>query len=135
VSLAMLKQRKVHLAAILFAISLFVFTGMLSLSCSSGQKPLFSDLDIKHSMTVQKFSGSNNSVAIVSGTAVNRGKESIEIVSLVATFIDSNGKTVDQSSAVTSNLAPGGTWNFTIQSMGPDAWKIVKYTLTQSTSK
>ena len=130
----MLKQRKGYFT-ITGTVFLCLLLGILVISCSSEAKPLFSDLDINHSMTVQKFSGSNNSVAIVSGTAVNKGKESIEVVSLVVTFIDGTGKAIDQSSAVTSNLAPGGTWNFSIQSTGPDAWKIVKYTLTQSTTK
>ncbi len=131
----MLKQSNVRLIILWVAAFLCIFTGVITASCSSGEKPLFSDLDIQHNMTVQKFSGSMNSVAIVSGTVTNRRKESIEVVSLVVTFLDSNGKTIDQSSAVTSNLAPGGTWNFSIQSSGPDAWKIVKYNLTQSTSK
>jgi hypothetical protein len=131
----MFRKFEMHRSLIALIMLSCMAAAVLSTACGSGSKPLFSDLEINHNMQVQKFSGSNNSVAIVSGTAVNKGKETIEVVSLVVTFLDSSGKTIDQSSAITSNLAPGGIWNFTIQSTGPDAWKIVKYNLTQSTTR
>jgi hypothetical protein len=103
-------------------------------SCSSPANPV-ADLAINHNMTVQKFSGSNTSIAVVSGSVTNNGAGAVSNLSINVTFSDQDGKTLDQATAVTSSLPPGGIWNFSVQSKGPDAWKIVNYKVTPSLSR
>jgi len=123
-------------AILIFSLILLFVTAVFPGACSAPeQKPLYSDLKIDHSMTVQKFSNSSpSSVATVSGNVKNMGDKTLEIVSIVVIFYDSNKNIIDKSSAISSNLEPGGNWHFTIQSQGPDAWKIVDYSLTSSST-
>jgi hypothetical protein len=103
-------------------------------ACSPSAPPS-SGLEINHSMTVQNFSGGLSSVAIVSGSAVNNGDKPIQSLTISVIFYDKDGKVMDQGSAVTGNMAPGAMWNFSVQSKGTDAWKIITYKLTSSVSR
>lgn len=89
---------------------------------------------ISQKMSVHEFSGDvKQSIAVVSGTARNDGEMTVASPFIEAVFYDKNGDQLGTASASTSNLAPGTTWNFTLQFQGPDSWKTVTYTLSVST--
>jgi hypothetical protein len=119
---------------VLLIAAVLVLSAVPLLSCNTPADPL-ADLAITHNMTVQNFSGSNNSVAVVSGSVINNGAHSIPNLTIDVVFFDQNGKTLDKASAVTGNLLPGGMWNFSVQSKGVDAWKIVNYKVTPVPSR
>ncbi len=95
------------------------------------------DLQIlSHSITVHKFSGDVlQSTAAVKGKARNVGNSTLSTVSITVKYYDSDGNLIDTSSAVNQNLGAGQTWDFFVQSVGPDAWKIVNYDIVTSAEK
>ena len=91
---------------------------------------------LSHSMTVHKFSGDMlQSTVTVKGKAENISDFTLSSASIAVKFYDADGKLIDNSSAVTQNLGAGGIWDFTVQSSGPDAWKIVNYDITASSNQ
>ena len=91
---------------------------------------------LSHSMTVHKFSGDVlQSTATVKGKAENISSFTLSSASIAVKFYDTDGKLIDNSSAITQNLGAGGIWDFTVQSSGPDAWKIVNYDITASSNQ
>lgn len=119
-------------------LALFLLLILTVLACSSaptdtGHSNL---LILNHAMTVQNFvTDRPSSVAVVSGTAVNSGQETIPLAVISVEFKDSNGKVIAKGNASTENLQPGATWNFSVQSSGTEAWKISTYNISILSSK
>jgi len=85
-------------------------------------------------MTVHEFSGSGpQSVAVVYGRAQNVSRGAINYATVAVNFYDKNQKLIATGSAAKQNLQPGETWDFSVQTVGPDAWKIITYDITSST--
>jgi hypothetical protein len=83
---------------------------------------------LEQSLTVHEFSGGGpESVAIVHGRAQNVNNSSIENATISVNFYDKNNKLIASGSTVKENLLPGETWDFSVQTVSPDAWKIVTY--------
>ena len=84
-------------------------------------------------MSVHEYTGDVvQSIAVISGTARNDSSQTVDSPSIQADYYDKNGKLLGSASATTATLAPGATWNFTIQFQNADAWKAVTYNLTVS---
>lgn len=100
----------------------------------AGQGELSGQLKIlSQSMTVHEFSGSTpQSVAVVYGRAQNVSQDVIGNATLTVNFYDKNKKFVATGSVVRQNLQPGEVWDFSVETMGPDAWKIISYDITAS---
>jgi hypothetical protein len=96
---------------------------------------LSKDLKIlSQSMTVHEFSGTGpQSSAVVSGRAQNVSHGAINYATITVNFYDKNQKLIATGSAVKQNLQPDELWYFTIQTVGPDAWKIITYDIASST--
>ena len=88
---------------------------------------------LNHSLNVHEFSGGTvQSTAVVRGSVRNVGSSDIDFASIVVNFYDKDGKLIDTSSASRENLGAGKVWDFSVQSTGPDAWKIVDYDIKAS---
>ena len=88
---------------------------------------------LNHSLNVHEFSGGTvQSTAVVSGRVKNAGSSDIDFASIIVDFYDKDGKLIDTSSASRENLEAGRVWDFSVQSTGPDAWKIVDYDIRSS---
>ena len=101
------------------------------ISCSSG--PALSLL--KNELTVRQFPGNSpqtQSMATVTGTAVNQGNTPIRGCLLTVTFYDSENNKLGTATVTKELLEPGEVWNFSAQITGPDAWKARSYTITPS---
>ena len=86
---------------------------------------------LSQNMTVHEFSGSSpDSFAVVYGRAQNVKNVSINQATISVNFYDKDKKLMATGSAVKENLGPGDGWDFSIQTVGPDAWKIVSYDIT-----
>jgi len=86
---------------------------------------------LSQNMTVHEFSGSSpDSFAVVYGRAQNAENVSINHATISVNFYDKDKKLMATGSAVKENLGPGDGWDFSIQTVGPDAWKIVSYDIT-----
>jgi hypothetical protein len=89
---------------------------------------------LSQDMTVREFSGSSpQSMAVVHGKAQNSKNVSIDSATVNVNFYDKDKRIIATGSAVKQNLEPGEAWDFSIQTVGPDAWKIVSYDITVST--
>jgi hypothetical protein len=89
---------------------------------------------LSQSMTVHEFSGSSpQSVAVVYGRAQNVSQDVIDYATIAVNFYDKNKKLVATGSADKQNLQPGEVWDFSVQTVGPDAWKIISYDIAAST--
>lgn len=114
-------------------LALFLLLILIVIACSSaprdtGQSKL---VILNHSMTVQNFvTDRPSSVAVVSGSAVNNGQETIPIAVISVEFKNSDGKVIAKGTASVENLKPGDTWNFSVQSYGTEAWKISTYEIS-----
>jgi hypothetical protein len=51
---------------------------------------------------------------------------------IAVNFYDKNKNLLATASAVKQNLQPGETWDFSVQTVGPDAWKIISYDIAAS---
>jgi len=88
---------------------------------------------LSHSLNVHEFSGGTvQSTAVVSGSVKNVGSSDIDFASIIVDFYDKDGKLIDTSPASRENLEAGRVWDFSVQSTGPDAWKIVDYDIRSS---
>lgn len=84
-------------------------------------------------MTVQELSGGTpQSMAVVYGRAQNVSQGAMSYATIGVNFYDKNKKVIATGSTVKQNLQPGETWDFSVQNVGPDAWKIVSYDITTS---
>jgi hypothetical protein len=89
---------------------------------------------LSHSMTVHEFTGgAPQSTAVVRGRAQNVGSATIGSAMIAVNFYDKNKNLLATASAVKQNLQPGETWDFSVQTVGPDAWKIISYDIAAST--
>ncbi len=99
-----------------------------SISCDQ-QSKLSGQLKIlSQNMTVHEFSGgSPQSVAVVYGSAQNVSHDAMNYATIAVNYYDKNKKLIAAESATKQNLQPGEIWDFSVQTVGPDAWKIVSY--------
>jgi hypothetical protein len=96
---------------------------------SAGQLKILSQ-----SMTVHEFTGgAPQSTAVVRGRAQNVSNVTISIAMIAVNFYDKNKNLLATASAAKQNLQPGETWDFSVQTVGPDVWKIVSYDIAAST--
>ena len=88
---------------------------------------------LSQSMTVHEFSGgAPQSVAVVRGRAQNISQVAMNYATIAVNFYDKNKNLIATGSAVKQNLQPGAVWDFSVQTVGPDAWKIVSYDIAAS---
>jgi hypothetical protein len=88
---------------------------------------------LSQSMTVHEFTGgAPQSTAVVRGRAQNVGSATIGSAMIAVNFYDKNKNLLATASAVKQNMQPGETWDFSVQTVGPDAWKIVSYDIAAS---
>lgn len=115
------------------AIALILPLLIISASCAQ-QGGLSKDLKIlNQSMTVREFSGSGpQSAAVVSGRAQNVSHSAINYATITVNFYDKNEKLIVTGSTAKQNLQPGEVWYFAVQTVGPDAWKIITYDIASS---
>lgn len=84
-------------------------------------------------MTVHEFSGgAPQSTAVVRGRAQNVSNVTISIAMIAANFYDKNKNLIATASAVKQNMQPGEVWDYSVQTVGPDAWKIISYDIAAS---
>jgi hypothetical protein len=89
---------------------------------------------LSQSMTVHEFTGgAPQSTAVVRGRAQNVGNVTIASAKVAVNFYDKNKSLIATASAVRQNLHPGEVWDFSVQTVGPDAWKIISYDIAAST--
>ncbi len=89
---------------------------------------------LSHSMTVHEFTGgAPQSTAVVRGRAQNVGNATIGFAIIAVNFYNKNKSLIATASAVKQNLQPGEMWDFSVQTVGPDAWKSVSYDIAAST--
>lgn len=89
---------------------------------------------LSHSMTVHEFTGGGpQSAAVVIGRAQNVSNDAINFAMIAVNFYDKNKNLLATGSAAKQNLQPGEVWDFSVQTVGPDAWKIVSYDIAAST--
>jgi len=82
---------------------------------------------------VREFSGgSPQGVAVVLGRAQNISNDAMSYATVAVNFYDKNRKLIATGSAVKQNLQPGEVWDFSVQTVGPDAWKIISYDIATS---
>lgn len=107
---------------------------IISVSCAQ-QGGLSKDLKIlSQSMTVHEFSGAGpQSAAVVSGSAQNVSHGVISYATIVVNFYDKNRTLIATGSAAKQNLQPGALWYFSVETVGPDAWKTITYDIASST--
>ncbi len=85
-------------------------------------------------MTVHEFSGgAPQSTAVVRGRAQNISHVAMNYATIAVNFYDKNKNLIATGSAVKQNLQPGEVWDFSVQTVGPDAWKIISYDIAAST--
>ncbi len=89
---------------------------------------------LSHQMSVHEFAGDVvQSIAVISGTARNDSDQALETPSIGAVYYDKHGNMLGSASATIATLAPGATWNFSIEFKGTESWKAVTYDLSIST--
>ena len=89
---------------------------------------------LSHSMTVHEFTGgAPQSTAVVRGRAQNVGNVTIPSAMIAVNFYDKNKSLIATASGIKQNLQPGEMWDFSVQTVGPDAWKIISYDIAAST--
>lgn len=99
---------------------------LLILSCAPA-----ADLKItSHAITVREYTGELNnieSLAVVTGTAINTGNTEIKNCVIRIIFYDKNKEIIGSAESSKEILKPGDVWNFTVQLKGPNAWKVLSY--------
>jgi hypothetical protein len=100
----------------------------------AGQGGLSDQLKIvSQNMTVHEFSGSGpQSAAVVYGRAQNVSQHVMNYATIAVNFYDKNQKFIATGSTTKQNLQPGEMWDFSVQTVGPDAWKIISYDISVS---
>ena len=118
----------------IIAIALILPLLIISLGCTQ-QDGLSKDLKIlSQSMTVHEFSGEGpQSSAVVYGRAQNVSQVNINYATIAVNFYDKNKNLIATGSAVKESLQPGAVWDFSVQTVGPDAWKVITYDISTST--
>jgi hypothetical protein len=118
----------------IIAIALILPLLIISVGCAQ-QGGLSKDLKIlSQSMTVHEFSGAGpQSAAVVIGRAQNVSRGVINYATIAINFYDKNEKLIATGSTAKQNLQPGEVWYFSVQTVGPDAWKIITYDIASST--
>jgi hypothetical protein len=118
----------------IIAITLVLPLLIASFGCAK-QGELSGQLKIlSQSMTVHEFSGgAPQSTAVVRGRAQNVSNVTISIAMIAVNFYDKNKNLLATASAAKQNLQPGEVWDFSVQTVGPDAWKIISYDIAAST--
>jgi len=112
------------------SIALLFCLVIASVSCASGGGLKILD----QNLTVHEFSGGGpQSVAIVHGRAQNVTNTDINSATISVNFYDKDKKLIATGSAVKQNLRPNDTWEFSVQTIGPDAWKVISYDLAVHT--
>lgn len=121
-------------------IALIVVIGLSLLSAGCSEKTDNSTVPtghvtvIEHSLAIHEFTGDHpSSTAVISGRAENTSDLSMDKVVITARFYNANGETIATESATRENVTPYETWNFTIQTTGPDAWKTKRYDISVDT--
>jgi len=121
-----MKQRLISIALLLFLLS-----GLFSCAGPGGLSGQLKILD--QSLTVHEFPGDTpQSVAIVYGRAQNVSRDVMSSASIAVNFYDKNKQLMATASATKQNLQPGEIWDFSVQTVGPDAWKIMTYDIAVS---
>jgi hypothetical protein len=117
----------------IIAITLVLPLLVVSVGCAK-QGELSGQLKIlSHSMTVHEFTGgAPQSTAVVRGRAQNIGNATIGSAMIAANFYDKNKNLIATASAVKQNMQPGEVWDYSVQTVGPDAWKIISYDIAAS---
>ena len=86
---------------------------------------------LQQSLTVHEFAGAGpESLASVYGRAQNVKNTAIENATISVNFYDKDNKLIASGSTVKEILQPGETWDFSVQTVGPDAWKVISYDIT-----
>jgi len=116
---------------IAISLPLILLAGLLG---CAGQGGLSNQLKIlSQSMTVHEFSGGTpQSAAVVYGRAQNASRGVMNSATIEVSFYDKNKKLIATGSTARQNLQPGEIWDFSVQTVGPDAWKIVNYDISVS---
>jgi hypothetical protein len=124
-------KRRVRIFAVALMLSLLVG----AFGCAGSGTPEVGELKIlSHSMTVHEFTGgAPQSTAVVRGRAQNVSNVTISFAMIAVNFYDKNKNLLATASAAKQNLQPGEVWDFSVQTVGPDAWKIVSYDIAAST--
>jgi hypothetical protein len=128
-------MRKLYLVAILITVAgLMLFPAGCSgekdnSNGSTGQITL-----LEHTLAIHEFTGDHpKSTAVITGKAENTGDSPVSSVVITADFYNADGEVIATESATRENVAPYETWTFTIQTTGPDAWKIKRYDISVDT--
>jgi hypothetical protein len=87
---------------------------------------------INQNLTVHEFSGGPQSIAVVYGRAQNIKTVNIDSATISVNFYDKDKRLIATASSEKENLKPGESWDFSVQTVGPDAWKIVSYDISIS---
>jgi len=125
-------MRKLHLI-----VALITVAGLM-LSASGCSEKEDNSIDsagkvtvLEHSLSIHEFTGAHpSSTATITGKAENSRDSSINKVIITADFINADGAVIATESATRENVEPYETWNFTIQTTGPDAWKTKRYKIS-----
>jgi hypothetical protein len=118
-------------ATVLILTLLVVSVGCAGSGTSGGELKI-----LNHSMTVHEFTGAApQSSAVVIGRAQNVSSVTINSAMIAVSFYDKNKNLIATASAVKQNLQPNEVWAFNVQTVGPDAWKIVSYDIAASTKQ
>jgi hypothetical protein len=102
-----------------------------SISCTSTSAIQMTSLQL----TAREFTGDVNktsAMAAVTGMARNITDSSLKNVTVAVMFYDAEHNAVGRGSSSRESLAPGETWNFTVQLTSPDAWKARSYDINTS---
>jgi len=124
-------KRAARIVAIVLVLTLLI----VSFGCAKSGTHDGGELKIlSHSMTVHEFTGgAPQSTAVVIGRAQNVGNVTINSAMIAVNFYDKNKNLLATASAAKQNLQPGEVWDFSVQTIGPDVWKIVSYDIAAST--
>jgi hypothetical protein len=90
---------------------------------------------LKNDLTVRQFPGNSpqtQSMAAVTGTAVNEGEEAVTGCVITVDFYDEEKHKLGTATATKEALGPGEMWNFSVQITGPNAWKARSYNIVPS---
>jgi hypothetical protein len=110
------------------ALVLSLLTGSVSCAKQGGQLKILSQ-----SMTVREFSeGGPQSIAVVRGRAQNVSRDVMNYSTIAVNFYDKNKNLIATGSTTKQNLQPGEIWDYSVQTVGPDAWKIISYDIEAS---
>lgn len=110
--------------------ALILLLGIL-LSCNQGSGFRI----LKNELTVRQFTGNSSqiqSMAAVTGAAINPGETAVTDCIITVIFYDSEKTKLGVATVKKESLGPGETWNFSAQLTGPDAWKARSYDIIPS---